>query len=195
MPTRAKQMIDTLKLAWAAGFTDGEGYIGLTRWFDKQRGYHTYRVQFEVAQVHKLPIELMSSMFPGIGRVRHYENKKRGYWTWRVFGQDAIEVIKVLLPYLVMKQEQARLVLEYEFTDRRIDGKGRWRKAPLEVRERRAALFAAICELNGGRALQAERLNEEAPLPEGDAIVRSHGNDNHESATEMVAPPKLHKVG
>lgn len=181
-------MINTLQIAWAAGFTDGEGYIGLTRCFDKIRGYYGYRVQFEVAQVHAAPIDLMQSMFPGVGKVRHYNNSHRGYWTWRVFGQDAIEVIKVLHPYLVVKREQARLVMEYEFTDRRIYGDGRFRKNPPEVTEKRAALFAAICELNGGRAVQAERLSEKAPLikTEDDAIVRSHGNENHENVAEMA---------
>lgn len=186
-------MTDTLQIAWAAGFTDGEGYIGLTRCFDKKRGYYTYRVQFEVAQVHAKPIDLMQSMFPGVGKVRHYENKHRGYWTWRVFGQDAIEVIKVLHPYLVVKREQARLVMEYEFTDRRIWGDGRYRKNPVEVTEQRAALHAAICELNGGRAVQAERLSEEARTgkADGDAIVRSHGKSNHENVVEIATSRRI----
>jgi len=187
-------MIDNLKIAWAAGFADGEGYIGLTRWFDKKRGYYTYRIQFEVAQVHETPIRLMSSMFSDVGRVRHYTNHKRGYWTWRVFGQDAIEVIKILMPYLVVKQEQARLVLEYEFTDRRCIGSGKWRPVPIEIRERRAALWAAICELNGGRAVQAERLSEETPTDhaEGDAIVRSASNAKDAEGAEMT--PRLRVV-
>lgn len=41
-------------------------------------------------------------------------------------------------------------------------------------------------------AVQAERLSELAPLSltrdEDDAIVRSHGNNNHERLTEMVSP-------
>lgn len=180
-------MTDTLKIAWAAGFTDGEGYIGLTRCFDKKRGYYTYRVQFEVAQVHEAPIRLMQELFQGVGRVRHYTNNNQGYWTWRVFGQDAIDVMLILLPYLVVKQEQARLVVEFGFTGRNHGGSGKWKPVPVEVREKRAALWAAVCELNGGRAVQAERLNKETPTgkAEGDAIVRSHGNDNHENVAEM----------
>src|SRR5438309_2850451 len=172
MQTRAK--LAKTDIAWAAGFTDGEGYIGLTRCFDKTRKYHSYRVQFEVSQVHETPIRLMADMFRGVGRVRHYTNHKRGYWTWRVFGQDAIEVIKTLMPYLIVKKAQARLVMEYEFTDRRNTGDGRWRPVPEDMRRQRAALWAACVELNGGRALQAERLSEEAPTghAEGDAIVR-----------------------
>lgn len=186
-------MTDTLQIAWAAGFTDGEGYIGLTRCFDKKRGYYMYRVQFEVAQVHAAPIDLMQSMFPSVGRVRHYKNAKRGYWTWRVFGQDAIEVIKVLHPYLIVKKEQARLVMDYQFTDRRIEGNGRYRKNPPEIMERRKALWAAICELNGGRAVQAERLSEETRTghADGDAIVRSHGNSNRENVVEIATSKRV----
>jgi hypothetical protein len=193
MPTRAKQVIDTVKLAWAAGFTDGEGYIGLTRCLDKKRGYYTYRVQIEVAQVHEAPIRLLHSMFHGVGKGRHYTNTHRGYWTWRVFGQDALRVISLLLPYLVVKQAQARLVLEYGFTTRVKSTKGTWKSVPVDLREKRAALWAALCELNGGRAVQAERLNKEAPTlnREGDAIVRSHGNINHESTAEMTVPQTI----
>jgi hypothetical protein len=35
---------------------------------------------------------------------------------------------------------------------------------------------------------QCERLNERAPQTVGDAIVRSHGNTNHESSAEMTEP-------
>ena len=69
----------TIQLAWAAGFTDGEGYIGLTRCFDKKRDRYSYRVQFEVAQVHESPIRFIASLFGNVGRVRHYTNRKRGY--------------------------------------------------------------------------------------------------------------------
>jgi len=186
-------VIDIMKIAWAAGFTDGEGYIGLTRCFDKKRGYYTYRVQFEVAQVHEAPIRLLHSMFSGVGKVRYYTNNHRGYWTWRVFGQDAIEVITLLMPYLIVKQEQARLILEYGFTGRRQQMNGTWKSVPVDLREKRAALWAALCELNGGRAVQAERLNKETPTlnREGDAIVRSHGKNNHESEAEMASPQTI----
>jgi hypothetical protein len=183
----------TIQLAWAAGFTDGEGYIGLTRCFDKKRGYYMYRVQFEVAQVHEAPIRFISSLFNDVGRVRHYNNHKRGYWTWRIFGQDAIEVIKTLMPYLRVKDEQARLVMEFEFTDRRNQGDGRWRKVPADILQRRTALWAACVELNGGRALQAERLSEETPTgnAEGDAIVRPHGNKNRENVVEIATSQRV----
>jgi hypothetical protein len=182
-----------IQLAWAAGFTDGEGYIGLTRCLDKKRGYYMYRVQFEVAQVHEAPIRLISSIFNDVGRVRHYTNHKRGYWTWRVFGQDAIEVIKTLTPYLIVKKKQAQLVMEFEFTDRRNEGDGRWRKVPEWTLLERAALWAACCELNGGRALRAERLSEKAPTgnAKGDAIVRSHGNKNYENVVEIATSKRI----
>ncbi len=166
----------TLQLAWAAGFVDGEGYIGITRWFDKKRGYHTHRVQFDIAQVHEKPIRMLSEMFGNVGRVNRIENDKRGYWAWRVMGSAVVPVVRELLPYLVVKDEQARLVMEFEFTV----GKGRKRELPEDVKRRR-------------RALWAERLSEEAPTgdAEGDAIVRPHGNRNRESEAETSHRLKL----
>ena len=38
---------------------------------------------------------------------------------------------------------------------------------------------------------QSDRLSELAPPVEDDAIVGSHGNENHERLTEMASPVRL----
>lgn len=183
-------MIDrALQIAWCAGFIDGEGFIGLTRNFDKVRGYYNYRIQVDAAQVHEAPIRHLATVF-GIGKVGFRENGKRGIWNWRIMGTAAIPVLMELLPYLRVKDQQARLVIEFETATKHESGTGKWKPVPEAVQRRRAALWAACCELNGGRALQADRLSEEGPTGNAEerAIVRSHGNSNHESAAEMTAP-------
>ena len=183
-------MIDrALQLAWAAGFTDGEGFIGLTRIYDKVRKYHGYRIQVDVSQVHEAPIRHLADLF-GVGKVSFRLNKRRGCWNWRIMGTAAIPVLQELLPYLRVKDQQARLVIEFETSTRKDAGTGKWKPVPADIQRRRAALWAACCELNGGRALRAERLSEEAPTDnaEGGAIVRSHGNNNHESEAETTSP-------
>lgn len=168
-----------LQLAWAAGFVDGEGYIGLTRNFDKVRGYYSYRIQIEAAQVIRTPINLLHNLF-GRGRVGFGSNPKRGYWYWRTFGIDAIRVAEALLPYLIVKRRQAEYLLEYEHTTRQQDGLGRYRTLPAELVARRAAIWTACVELNGGRAIrQPDRLSEGTPTAtgEGDAIVGPDGKE------------------
>lgn len=178
--------MELMKIAWAAGFVDGEGYIGITR-AKAKRGIY-YRVDVQAAQIHEEPIRLLQSIFGG--NVRHVKNHKRGYWYWRTFGPTAIKTATILLPFLVVKKRQAQLVVEFQFTERR-NGDGKWKSVPEDIRRQRAAMFAACCELNGGRALQAERLSEEAPALQGDAIVRSDGNDNRQSREEIPGRLRL----
>ena len=167
----------TSKIAWAAGFVDGEGYIGIVRMFDKNRGYYSYRVALDVAQVYREPLAILQELFGGhLGFAR---NNYSGYWHWRASGKDVVRIVKILLPYLVVKSRQAKLVCDFEFH-------ARWNKVPVEIQERRAAMWAACSELNGGTIPHAERLSEKAPLNEGDAIVRPHGNDNHETQEETL---------
>lgn len=185
-------MIDrALQLAWAAGFIDGEGFIGLTRVWDKVRNYHMYRIQVDASQIHEAPIRHLAALF-GVGKVAFRKNAKRGVWNWRIMGTAAVPVLQELLPYLRVKDQQARLVIEFETSTQRDSG-GKWKPIPEDIKCRRAALWAACCELNGGRALRAERLNEEGPTDnaEGHAIVRSHANNKHESGAETT-PPLVH---
>jgi len=187
MPTGTNQTLEPMKLAWAAGFLDGEAYIGVTRSFDKRNSRMYYRIDVNAAQVHLAPIELLKSMFGG--RVNFHKNNHQGSYCWRVFGEEARRVIVLLLPYFIVKRKQAELVMQFDSVSQGRPGgrKGHFSSLPEESNLLREALWRAICVLNGGRAMRVERLSGEAPTAEaeGDAIVRPHGNNNHESRPEM----------
>lgn len=174
--------------AWAAGFIDGEGYIGITREYNPKYQKTYYKVTLMVGQVHLLPIEKLQLMFGG--KVSHRDNKHQGFWTWRVSGENAYSAIRYILPYLVAKKRQAELLLQFGEINPARNQWGQTMPITAEVESHRRELWVAICELNGGRALRAERLSEKAPLWvwEDDAIVRPRGNKNRESAAEMTAP-------
>ena len=184
MGTRAKLAnMELTKIAWAAGFMDGEGYIGITRCLDRRTGRLYYRVQVDVGQVHREPIALFQELFGGT--IGHRTNKKQGCWNWRKFGKEACEVIRILLPYLVVKRRQAELVLEYDTIAMTRDGYRRWKTVPAEIIERRRAIWAACVELNGGRALQADRLSEEALAMQGGATVGTASKEEDAEVAEM----------
>lgn len=189
MPTRAKLANNPIETAWAAGFLDGEGYVGVTRNFNKPRGGKVYyRVMLAAGQIHEAPMQTLKDMFGG--RVNFRKNNHKGCWEWRVFGETAYEAIRSLMPYMKVKRQQCELVLQFgAISVNGRTGKGRYRTIPADVELHRRAIWAALVELNGGRALQAERLSEEAPsgtATKDDAIVRPHGNGNHESCPEMA---------
>lgn len=186
MQTRAKQNLSEAELAWAAGFVDGEGYIGVIRAKTKRGLYYSYITHVEVAQAKAAPIIRFKEMFGG--NVKFVANRKQGYWYWRTFSRETVPILKQLLPYLFVKKEQALLVIEFAKTDSRLHGLGHWRNIPLDITETRKRIWAACVRLNGGRALRAERLSSEAPSSlMGDAIVRPHGNNNREKSGETLA--------
>ena len=99
-------MTDTHWLAWAAGIIDGEGCISL--------GPTSGRVQLilHVGQVDIRMLQKLYSIFGGIIKpMKDHRPRRRAVWRWRVRGDQAAQVLKLILPWLVIKHEQAELAL------------------------------------------------------------------------------------
>jgi len=114
-------------VAWAAGFFDGEGYVGITR--------HTtdgFALQVAVTQVDPRPLGVLRGLFGGsISGV-----KNRAIYQWRLSARAAAPMLKEILPFLRVKGEQAALGLEFQA--RRVNGRPRGlpRNAPVNDREK-----------------------------------------------------------
>jgi len=176
------------RLAWCAGFIDGEGYIGLTRAKDKKHNRYWHRIQLDVANTQRASIEYIHDTFGGT--VLRRENGFRGVWNVRYFGERACEILRALMPYLIIKRKQAELVLEFQATIGPIFGRGSSNSKVMlseDIYRQREALWAALVMLNGGRALRAERLNERGPLETMEhAIVQSASNNEDAEVAEMT---------
>lgn len=158
MPTRANQ----LELAWAAGFIDGEGYIGTSECTKKNKKGSSLRwfsAVVDVSQVKPEPIYKLKEILGG--GVRAFQTSK-GYGvhhTWRLYGDSTSTALQLVLPYLINKRRQAELVIEFQATKR----KG-WEKVPADVHIRREAIHLELRMLNARRERsEAERLSEKAP--------------------------------
>lgn len=184
--------MEATKLAWAAGFIDGEGYIGIIRqkWNNGKTDRWHYRPAIDVAQSCPEPIMLLQDLF-NVGRVVRQRVLNGTYcWHWVLTGPVEIhDVLTQLYPFFVVKKRQAELVMQFRKTVVPRGTVGRFAHLPASVIKEREDLFNSVKALNT-RTVQAERLNKEAPTPngEGGAIVRSHGKDNHESEAEMTSP-------
>src|SRR3990172_5062751 len=121
MQTGAKLAIEPIQLAWAGGFIDGEGYVGVTRNFNKVHRRIYYRIMLDAAQIHLEPVARLQKMFGG--RINFRENDHKGIWQWRVFGESARTALRLLLPYLVVKRRQAELVMDFSEVSRAPDTK------------------------------------------------------------------------
>ena len=99
-------------MAYVAGFIDGEGNIGVS--YFKSTG--TYYLHITVPQTHRKPLEVLLETFGGNiwNRPIPKNPKHKQQWYWRVTRKLAASVLNELLPYLVLKKEQAELGIVFQ---------------------------------------------------------------------------------
>lgn len=126
-------------LAWAAGILDGEGSFGIYK-ADKGK---SYQLTLAVASVDDKMCPKLHDMFGG-----HFRVSKRGAAIWRVIGRSAAEVIRQVLPYLVVKRDQAEVCLEFADT---IQTKGTRNVSGTELCVIRKPLYDKLRKLHASR--------------------------------------------
>lgn len=89
--------LDVLELAWAAGFFDGEGYVGLAHEHSVDR---LPRLQMSVAQVDRRPLDRFAKAV-GYGKVRGPYTQKNPnsnpYYHWQIQSTTRSEATFALL--------------------------------------------------------------------------------------------------
>ncbi len=106
---------DDTHLAWAAGFLDGEGSFLLVR-NGAAEDSPTRKVRISVSQERLAPLEVLRDLLGG-----GISTKAAGHgWQWDLCGAESvIDAINRLMPYLVLKDQEADLVLRFAKTVRR----------------------------------------------------------------------------
>ena len=105
MPT-----IPETTLAYIAGIIDGDGYISITR--SIRKGVEYFGAQVGISGTRREPHDLASTLFGG--RVSAYKPKNlrhRTQFQWSRVGSGAVEVIRAIEPYLLIKKEHALLAM------------------------------------------------------------------------------------
>ena len=103
--------MDTI-YAYIAGLIDGEGCISIRKC--RQGQFIYYKPMIEVGMVNKEPIKLLEKTF---GNSAWYEvvptgKRKLICHKWRVTGTNCLPVLNTILPYIIVKKEQALLAIE-----------------------------------------------------------------------------------
>lgn len=167
MVTRGK--VSESQLAYLAGIVDGEGHFNIHKTRAGNQRCTNTRFQAEVIIVNS-SYALMEWLIETFGSSICARKKDKAHykqtWRWRIGANNAAELCRWLLPYLIIKKQQAELLIEF-IDDRpekpcRISGRGS--KTPPEEQRRRERLWVRMSELNdrGGRP---QRLTEEAFAP------------------------------
>lgn len=111
------------RLAWAAGFLDGDGYITIQDRKSKINGkeYTGYYVRVGACQANKSPLLELLSLFGGAIREKNSGPNREGYnrkqqWVWTLSTSQAKEALSQLIPFLIHKKEVALLAIEFQNT-------------------------------------------------------------------------------
>lgn len=118
MNKKATKQLSADALAYLAGIVDGEGCLTLN--FKKpgpksgRRGCH--RIVVHVSNTNKAVIEHILRV-TGIGRVHPFvaetDRNRKARWQWAAWSNQAIEFLKLIQPWLIVKKEQCRLLIEF----------------------------------------------------------------------------------
>jgi len=104
---------DPAILAYAAGLVDGEGCISLRRQrqLAGQSG-NGYGLQVTIVNTKVSMICWLKQHFGALYGVRRCV-RYRSMYEWYVCGKQAAQFVEAILPYLVVKREQAQVVIDF----------------------------------------------------------------------------------
>lgn len=136
-------------IAYLAGFFDGEGCIEIQKWVSKDlilNPYYTLRIS--ATQVNPEPLYKLQETFKGVVHCRDARPLKnqRTVYKWRCKSVQAAHALQCMLPYLIVKSDEAKLALEFQnpINSKRTGWHG---KLTVEELNRRELLRCGIREL------------------------------------------------
>ena len=98
-------------LAYLAGMIDGDGYITINRSERNGKVYHAPQVG--IAGTRREPHDLAAGLFGGSVGIYYPRNPAhRPQYQWSRQGASAVEVIRAIQPYLLVKIEHSWLALQ-----------------------------------------------------------------------------------
>jgi hypothetical protein len=101
------------KSPYFAGFFDGEGCIQIVE-TRRQKRWISWSVTASCSQRDPRPLRLLMEQYGG--HIHHHPKIKgsdRWIFVWQISGSKAVAAIADMLPFLIVKKEQAEVALEF----------------------------------------------------------------------------------
>lgn len=101
-------------LAYMAGLLDGEGHIGITLRKNLRSGH---QLRIEITNTNEAFIKWILPRFDGHGahrKDRWGDGNRKDSYVWYADNRKAIRLLKLLMPYLVLKKEQAQIAIDFQ---------------------------------------------------------------------------------
>jgi hypothetical protein len=137
------------QIAWAAGFFEGEGTVGLRT----KVGGRGWELSVEVTQIDHQPLDLLHTLWGG--SVYRYKGsiRQRPFGRWSVGACAAARFLTNIQSFVVRDIVRRRIQLALAFQDSR---RGDWTNRSAAYRENSDAMVAEMKTLNlRGRAVAA----------------------------------------
>lgn len=109
-------LAQAVALAWAAGFTDGEGCIHISKQLQPGRKSPTYRPRLDVSQNNREVLVRLREIIgedAGLYTVKLQPNHAQQPYSLGYDGEHALRAIAKLRPYLFRKAVEADVLLTY----------------------------------------------------------------------------------
>ena len=109
-------MSRTHKIAWAAGFFDGEGYVGIQKRSHKKYIGHYLRIG--INHVAPEPLYEMRNLFGGtvVKDKRPPVGNRKTRHRWVTSTQNAADTLKQMMPFFHNKANVAEIALDFQKT-------------------------------------------------------------------------------
>lgn len=99
----------TSKIAYIAGFFDGEGCVRLKR---SNQNEHSYYVIAHITNSNRAILEHVQDLFGGAIRTQERTPNKTAH-SWCITSAEAVDFLETLSPFLREKLEEARLAIKF----------------------------------------------------------------------------------
>ena len=120
MPSVSRRQQRQWVFPYTAGIIDGEGSVGIYRHKSKSNnspGYYGLRVT--VGNTNPWLIQFLKFHFGGgVTISRRFNPLWKDAWNWTIYEKQAIEFLKLILPYLQLKRPQAELAISFQSNKR-----------------------------------------------------------------------------
>ncbi len=109
-----QRKLSPTELSYLAGIFDGEGTIGIERRTPLNKRFSDqYLPYLVVGNTSLVLMEILVDAFGGAYHPYKVIGNRKPMYRWELHSDAAIEPIRVVAPYLRMKTEQAKIVLEF----------------------------------------------------------------------------------
>lgn len=122
----------TSKIAYIAGFFDGEGCIRIK---EANKGKDSFYVIAHLTNSYKPILEEAQELFGGALR-RQEKGVNKTIYNWCVSSSEAVDFLQVISPFLKEKLPQAKLAITFHATKGKLTGaqKRQWAKRISEMK-------------------------------------------------------------